>query len=236
MALLSYRSTPTAPTGVSAAELAMGRKLRTTLPIIHANLEPQKYDRDIIADRDAKAKAKNKRCFDNRHGAQNLRELLPGDYVLQKLDHESQWSKPARVVSQVAPRSYLVETSQGNQYRRNRKHLRLSRSFSPSGSVQPPGGYTQSAAFPQFPTAAISPSPDPSHQVPRQVMPQCPGPSQADSQSCQPTSSVAGDAGPTHASRSQQPNCACQPSPAEPARVQTTRSGRAVIPPARYRD
>ena len=238
LALLSYRSTPTAPTGVSPAELAMGRKLRTTLPTLQANLEPHCYDRDTIAQRDENAKAKNKKCFDDHNGTKKLPELLQGDYVLQKLDHESKWSKPARVISQVAPRSYIVETSNGNQYRRNRKHLRLSQSFPPSGFAQTLGGYTDYAALTQIPGTPQCPSPDPSHQVlTRQVIPKCPGPSQADSQSCQSTAPVSRDAGPVqHSSRLPQSQCAGQPSEVMPTPVQTTRSGRAVILPQRFRE
>ncbi|XP_076462788.1 uncharacterized protein LOC143295111 [Babylonia areolata] len=114
-ALLSYRATPTGPTGASPAELAMGRRLRTTLPTLQSNLEPQLYDKNVVKQNDAKAKFNNKKNFDKHHGAVYLPELQPGDHVLQKLDHESRWSNSARVVSQVAPRSYLIETPAGTQ-------------------------------------------------------------------------------------------------------------------------
>ena len=123
-ALLSYRTTATSKTAVSPAELAMGQKLRTTLP---AHLEPKKIETKKLKDRDEKAKNANKKYFDRRHEAKNLPELHLGDIVLQKLDHERQWQNPATVLREVAPRSYIVQTSSGNQYRRNRKHLRLSR-------------------------------------------------------------------------------------------------------------
>ena len=105
----------------------MGRKLRTTLPTLPANLEPKKTDTKKLKERDEKAKNANKKYFDRRHGAKNLPELHPGDIVLQKLDHERQWQNPTTVLKEVAPHSYIVQTSSGNQYRRNRKHLRLSR-------------------------------------------------------------------------------------------------------------
>ena len=127
LALLSYRTTATSPTAVSPAELAMGRKLRTTLPTLPANLEQKKIDMKKLKERDEKAKNANKKYFDRRHGAKNLPELHPGDIVLQKLDHERQWQNPATVLREVAPHSYIVQTSSGNLYRRNRKHLRLPR-------------------------------------------------------------------------------------------------------------
>ena len=61
LALLSYRATPTSPTGVSPAELAMGRKLRTTLPCLSTHLLPKKLDRDVIEARDKKSKERNKK-------------------------------------------------------------------------------------------------------------------------------------------------------------------------------
>lgn len=44
--------------------------------------------------------------------------------MLTKLDGQKQWTKPAVVQSTSStPRSYIVETAQGEHYRRNRRHL-----------------------------------------------------------------------------------------------------------------
>ncbi|KAK5921824.1 hypothetical protein CgunFtcFv8_019149 [Champsocephalus gunnari] len=41
LALMVYRSSPHSSTGVSPAELLMGRKIRTTLPTLAKNLQPK---------------------------------------------------------------------------------------------------------------------------------------------------------------------------------------------------
>ena len=105
LALLLYRTTATSPTAVGPAELAMGRKLSTTLPTLPAHLEPKKIDMKKLKERDEKAKNANKKYFDRCHGDKNLPELHPGDIVLQKLDHERQWQNPATVLREVAPHS-----------------------------------------------------------------------------------------------------------------------------------
>ncbi|KAK7109817.1 hypothetical protein V1264_013798 [Littorina saxatilis] len=125
LALLSHRATPTTPTGTSPAELALGRKMRTTLPTLASNLIPKTVRRDAIKARDEQAKLRNKSDHDRRHGTETLPPLIPGDTVLQKLDHEKSWGKPATVLRQCAPRSYEIRSEKG-QYRRNRRHLRLS--------------------------------------------------------------------------------------------------------------
>lgn len=48
LALMSYRATPNSSTGASPAELLMGRKLRTTLPVLQDNLKPSWPDMDRI--------------------------------------------------------------------------------------------------------------------------------------------------------------------------------------------
>nr|KAG5687774.1 hypothetical protein BaRGS_025668 [Batillaria attramentaria] len=161
----------------------MRRRLRTTLPTLQSNLEPQPYDKrgQVIMKNDAKglkAKSHSKKNFDKHHGATHLPEFHPGDCVLQKLDHESRWSNPARVVSQVAPRSYRVETPVGSQYRRNRKHLRLSHSL-------PTGGLTQNATYPVLPQAPgpTVPVPDP---VPKVAVVITPGQSETSAQTGRP--------------------------------------------------
>ncbi|KAK7100951.1 hypothetical protein V1264_023812 [Littorina saxatilis] len=119
LALLSHRATPTTPTGTSPAELALGRKMRTTLPTLASNLIPKTVRRDAIKARDEQAKLRNKSDHDRRHGTETLPPLTPGDVVLQKLDHEKSWGKPATVLRQCAPRSYEIRSERG-QYRRNR--------------------------------------------------------------------------------------------------------------------
>ena len=129
IALLTYRATPTSPTGKSPAELLYGRRLRTTLPTIPANLAPHDDIPSSVRTRDVQHKKKNKKNFDSHHGVHELPELKPGDRVLQKLDHEKKWSNPATVQAKYAPRSYIILTAKGQVFRRNRRHLRLSRDF-----------------------------------------------------------------------------------------------------------
>ena len=124
LALLTYRSTPLPELGASPAELAFGRRLRTTLPTLPKTLLPRTVDPDTVRRRDETAKARQAKYHDSRHGARPLFELQPGDPVLVKKEGEKSWNQPATVHSKCAPRSYIIQTPNGH-LRRNRRHLRL---------------------------------------------------------------------------------------------------------------
>lgn len=133
IALMCYRSTPCATTGVSPAELLMGRKIRTTLPVLEKNLRPKWPNRKKVREKDAVEKAKQAFYYNRRHGARPLPPLRPGDAVFVKLDQEKAWGTPAVVSKEVVtPRSYLINTSQGAVLRRNRRHLRADLSAHPA--------------------------------------------------------------------------------------------------------
>ncbi|XP_061153604.1 uncharacterized protein plppr3b isoform X2 [Syngnathus typhle] len=124
LALMVYRSTPTTSTGCSPAELLMGRKIRTTLPILSANLDPRWPNREETRSTDAAAKQKQAFYYDRRNGVRHLPPLSSGDNVLMKLDNEKRWATPGMVQgNSSAPRSYVVTTAQGGCFRRNRHHL-----------------------------------------------------------------------------------------------------------------
>lgn len=124
MALMCYRSTPCSSTGYSPAELLMGRKIRTTLPVLEKTLLPKWPNRAVVKNKDSKEKLKHAYYFNRRHGARALPVLQPGDAVFSKLDHEKSWSLPATVQRESAtPRSIVITTSQGTELRRNRRHL-----------------------------------------------------------------------------------------------------------------
>uniref|UniRef100_A0A3Q3EW12 Integrase catalytic domain-containing protein n=1 Tax=Labrus bergylta TaxID=56723 RepID=A0A3Q3EW12_9LABR len=125
IALMCYRSTPCITTGVSSAELLMGRKIRTTLPTLEKNLRPKWPNRKIVKQKDANEKTKQAFYYNRRHGARRLPALRTGDNVYAKLDHEKAWKTPAVVSKEcVTPRSYLINTQGGAVLRRNRLHLR----------------------------------------------------------------------------------------------------------------
>lgn len=125
LALMCYRATPHSSTGVSPAELLMGRKIRTTLPILKKNLQPKWPNRLLVRERDALSKRQQAFYFNRRHGVRDLPELQPGDAVLMKLDGEKSWKGPVQVRTQEsAPRSFVVEAPKGEgEMRRNRRHL-----------------------------------------------------------------------------------------------------------------
>ena len=116
LALLAYRSTPLA-NGYSPAELLMGRKLRTTVPIISSNLQPRLPDSQALRQKEGEMRQRQKKTFDSRHKAQSLHPLSPG---------ESVWlpdqGTDGKVIEESGPRSYTVQTPDG-KYRRNRRHI-----------------------------------------------------------------------------------------------------------------
>lgn len=113
-ALLSYRSTPL-ENGFSPAELMMGRKIKTHLPILPALLE---VNNENVIKQEERLKTKTENNYNKRHKSVALSELKEGDRV---------WITDRKsygiIVQKLnAPRSYLVETDKG-RYRRNRWHL-----------------------------------------------------------------------------------------------------------------
>ncbi|UYV79585.1 hypothetical protein LAZ67_17003172 [Cordylochernes scorpioides] len=118
LGLLEYRSTPL-ENGYSPAELLMGRKLRTTLPIVPENLNPRLVDSQTLKRKEGRRRKDMKSRYDRRCGATDMEELSEGDTV---------WITDMRtwgIVKQKAstPRSYMVDTPVGT-LRRNRFHLR----------------------------------------------------------------------------------------------------------------
>jgi hypothetical protein len=125
LALLSYRANAHASTGVSPAQLLMGRAIRSTVPVMPANLLPGWPDLQLVEDNDRQAKESYQHYY-NAHGARPLPELQPGDTVDVKLDTQKQWLTPGVVHAKTgAPRSYLIDTPHGT-IRHNRRHLKLS--------------------------------------------------------------------------------------------------------------
>lgn len=126
LALMCYRLKPCVTTGVSPADLLMGRKIRTTLSTLERNLQPGWPSRKTVLQRDKREKDRPAYYYNRRNGAKHLSTLRPGDAVLTKLDNEKTWTSPA-VVKQGSstPCSYIIQIEQGVVMRRNRRHLQV---------------------------------------------------------------------------------------------------------------
>ncbi|XP_042072880.1 uncharacterized protein K02A2.6-like [Haplochromis burtoni] len=117
LALLAYRATPL-QSGYSPAELLMGRRLRTTLPMLPSQLEPTLPDNALLAQKEREKRMMDMANFNRRHRAKPLCSLSPGEQV---------WVTDVKTTGTViqnhsTPRSYTVELPQGT-VRRNRVHL-----------------------------------------------------------------------------------------------------------------
>ncbi|UYV66867.1 K02A2.6-like, partial [Cordylochernes scorpioides] len=75
LGLLEYRSTPL-ENGYSPAELLMGRKLRTTLPIAPENLNPKLVDSQTLKRKEGRWRKDMKSRYDRRCGATDMSPLL----------------------------------------------------------------------------------------------------------------------------------------------------------------
>ncbi|XP_040359375.1 uncharacterized protein LOC121047832 [Ixodes scapularis] len=111
------RSTPL-KNSYSPADLLMGRRLRTKLPIVPEMLMPHMPDMRKLRDFEELYRENQKKDFNRRHGVRTLPEVLNGDEVwITDIKQKGTVQRPAE-----EPRSYFLDTDNG-VVRRNRIHL-----------------------------------------------------------------------------------------------------------------
>lgn len=120
IALLQYRNTSQS-TGNSPAQLLMSRSLRMKLPTSENLLKPKTIDYDQH-NKAVKEKIAKMTEYHDQH-AKVLPSLKEGDDVLYKKNPLSPWSPASVVTTSSEPRSFVIRTSEGVDYRRNRQHL-----------------------------------------------------------------------------------------------------------------
>lgn len=120
LAVLSYRATPLSRCGRSPSELLMGRKVRTTLPLLQQQLVPEWNFLSEFEQKDKVHKRKQKENFDTRHRVKELSKLQEDDLVFVKTGKQTTSGTTASSLD--TPRSYEVNTPTG-QVRRNRQYL-----------------------------------------------------------------------------------------------------------------
>ena len=91
LALLAYRTTGHEVTGVSPGQLLMGRRLRTTLPMIPSQLQPQLVDDNLIRYRHDLCKTQQARYYNQRHGVSLLPELEAGEKGFTARSKDGLW-------------------------------------------------------------------------------------------------------------------------------------------------
>ncbi|KAI5621586.1 hypothetical protein C0J50_18855 [Silurus asotus] len=84
LALMAYRAAPLA-NGYSPAELLMGRKLRTRVPVISSQLIPETADLERLKQIELTYRLKQKQCFNQRHKARDMTYLRPGIFSPSKI-------------------------------------------------------------------------------------------------------------------------------------------------------
>jgi predicted transcriptional regulator len=112
--LLVYRSTPIFE-NLSPAELLMGRKIRSNLPITHDMLKVENYEH---VKQVKEYKKKQQKVYHDK-GTKVLSTLEENDVVRIRDKKTNKWFLRAKVVNKIAPRSYVVRTESGAMYRRN---------------------------------------------------------------------------------------------------------------------
>ena len=125
MALLDYRNSPIdADTPLSPAQMLYGRRLKTKLPTATPLLKPSNSDeiRKSLKQR----QNKQKHYYDKHAPKSDLKPLEKGENVVMR--HENKWKHGTIERKHETPRSYVVQTPDGRKYRRNRKHIRPTKS------------------------------------------------------------------------------------------------------------
>ncbi|MCG7877651.1 MAG: RNase H-like domain-containing protein, partial [Candidatus Thiodiazotropha endolucinida] len=118
-AMLDYRNTIIDDIGLSPAQMFFNRRLKTTLPTSAPLLQQHDVPKNIKK-RLLESQNKQKQYYDR--GSKELEPLKPGDNIVMR--YKDTWTPATVTERHHTPRSYVVENQYGQQYRRNRRHLR----------------------------------------------------------------------------------------------------------------
>ena len=117
MALMDLYSLFSIRERIQSCELLMGRKLRTTVPVLPKVLHPKLPDQIALREKENEIRRRQQSNFNHRHKVKVLEPLLPGETV---------WipdrNTTGTVTKETAVRSYEVQTEDG-RYRRNRQQI-----------------------------------------------------------------------------------------------------------------
>jgi transposase InsO family protein len=172
ISLLIYRTTPLRPGLASPADLMKDRKWRDLLPVkqvLSANQEK-------VRESDLRIKEQQVAVYDRHAKARQELEDLQKCRV-QLNPHQPIWT-PATVIQPVPdkPRSYIVQTPEGQRFERNRRFLKpmVEQPNQASQAKQQQQGSPSKAAVPPVPEPAVvpalpSPSPSPTPPPPKPV-------------------------------------------------------------------
>jgi hypothetical protein len=119
LSLLEYRNTPIDDVG-SPSQLLMSRRLQSILPTTTSQLQPQIVNPKVVEVKLRKKQEHQKRYYDI--GSRALPPLKEGERIrVQVCDRWKEATVDAKLSS---PRSYKVRTPNGQEFRRNRVHIR----------------------------------------------------------------------------------------------------------------
>ena len=119
LSLLKYRNTPIGNVA-SPAQILMSRRLRSHLPTTQNQLQPKVVDPERMKEKFEEKQTKQKRYYDR--GSTELPAVQEGE--AGRVQVQNKW-KPAVIKEKLeTPRSYIIQTPNGQRFRRNRNHIR----------------------------------------------------------------------------------------------------------------
>lgn len=130
--VLEYNTTPVASLGFTPSELFFGRKLKSRFPVSESALVRRVIPEEMVVKRLVERRVKQKLQFDC--SAKELVGLKKVDSVIFR-KNVNEWEL-GMVVDRVNERSYIVKTSYGKHFRRNRRLIRPSCNYSNVTQVQ----------------------------------------------------------------------------------------------------
>lgn len=122
--LLEYNNTPIISLNASPAQILQSRMLKTQLPILESNLEPQiqKHIYTYLCDQKNKLKT-----YYNKNSRTSVRNYQKGDKVVVKSSLDSIWHKATILEKANEPRSYWIRKESNNKVvRRNSSQMKPS--------------------------------------------------------------------------------------------------------------